>query len=65
MQSNYEAKESTEAARKRELEKKLEQAEMELSSTKADLKLALQRVDDLQYAIQGDLEDNEDDQSDR
>lgn len=64
-QANSEAKEVMEASRKRELEKKLEQMETELASTKADLKLALQRVDDLQCAIQGDLDDNEDDQSDR
>ncbi|XP_065201696.1 unconventional myosin-XVIIIa isoform X6 [Planococcus citri] len=64
VQSNYESKEATESARKRELEKKVEQLETELSSAKADLKLALQRVDDLQCAIQGDLDDNDDDQTD-
>lgn len=64
-QSNYESKEATETARKRELEKKAEQLETELASAKADLKLALQRVDDLQCAIQGDLDDNDDDQTDR
>ncbi len=65
LQTNSEAKEATEAARKRELEKKIEQMEIELTSTKADLRLALQRVDDLQCAIQGELDDNEDEQSDR
>lgn len=64
-QANSESKEAIETARKRELEKRLEQMETELASTKADLKLALQRVDDLQCAIQGDLDDNEDEQSDR
>jgi myosin-18 len=64
-QANSESKEAIELARKRELEKRLEQAETELASTKADLKLALQRVDDLQCAIQGDLDDNEDEPSDR
>lgn len=65
VQSSYESKEATETVRKRELEKIVEQLETELTSTKADLKLALQRVDDLQCAIQGDLDDNDDDQSDR
>lgn len=61
LQTASEAKEAIEVTRKRELEKRIEQMEIELSSTKADLKLALQRVDDLQCAIQGDLEDNEED----
>lgn len=47
----------TEAMEKRKaLEKRLEVAEAEASSARGDLKVALQRIDDLQQAIQGDLE---------
>jgi len=38
------------------LEKRLEVAEAEAATAKADLKVALQRIEDLQQAIQGDLE---------
>ncbi|KZC04029.1 Unconventional myosin-XVIIIa [Dufourea novaeangliae] len=46
--------ESTRA--RRELEKCLEAAEAETKVAKDDLRLALQRIDDLQSAIQGDLD---------
>lgn len=42
--------------RRKALEKRLEAAEAEASSARTDLKVALQRIDDLQQAIQGDLE---------
>ncbi|XP_031828517.1 uncharacterized protein LOC116425220 isoform X2 [Nomia melanderi] len=41
---------------RRELEKCLEAAEAETKVAKDDLRLALQRIDDLQSAIQGDLD---------
>lgn len=41
---------------RRELEKCLEAAEAETKLAKDDLRLALQRIDDLQSAIQGDLD---------
>ncbi|XP_076647208.1 unconventional myosin-XVIIIa isoform X1 [Halictus rubicundus] len=41
---------------RRELEKCLETAEAETKVAKDDLRLALQRIDDLQSAIQGDLD---------
>ncbi|XP_050434821.1 unconventional myosin-XVIIIa-like isoform X3 [Adelges cooleyi] len=59
-----ETKESADSNRKRALEKRAEQAEAEVSTVKADLALALQRIDDLQAAMTGDLEDDDEFQSD-
>lgn len=39
------------------MEKRCEIAETETSAAKTDLKLALKRIEDLQSAIQGELED--------
>lgn len=55
---------------RRDLEKALEAAEAETKVVKDDLRLALQRVDDLQSAIQGELdldcsEEGNSDNSDR
>lgn len=41
---------------RRDLEKALEASEAETKVVKDDLRLALQRIDDLQSAIQGDLD---------
>lgn len=46
--------ESTRA--RRDLEKTLEAAEAETKVARDDLRLALQRIDDLQSAIQGELD---------
>lgn len=55
---------------KRDLEKALESAEAETKIARDDLRLALQRIDDLQSAIQGELdldcsEENTSDNSER
>lgn len=42
----------------------MEAAEAETAAARADLRLALQRIDDLQAAIQGELEDTHSDHSD-
>ncbi|XP_025422726.1 unconventional myosin-XVIIIa-like isoform X4 [Sipha flava] len=55
-----ESKDSVDVNRKRALEKRAEQAESEVTTVKADLALALQRIDDLQAAMTGDLEDDDD-----
>lgn len=59
-----ESKDSADVNRKRALEKRAEQAESEASTVKADLALALQRIDDLQAAMTGDLDDDDEFQSD-
>jgi len=59
-----ESKDSADVNRKRALEKRAEQAESEVSTVKADLALALQRIDDLQAAMTGDLDDDDEFQSD-
>ncbi|XP_050544906.1 unconventional myosin-XVIIIa-like isoform X2 [Daktulosphaira vitifoliae] len=59
-----ETKESADTNRKRALEKRAEQAEAEVATVKADLALALQRIDDLQAAMTGDLDDDDEFQSD-
>ncbi|KAL1130015.1 hypothetical protein AAG570_012958 [Ranatra chinensis] len=46
------------SAKKKELEKRLESSEAETAAVRADLRLAMQRVEDLQCAIQGDLDGN-------
>ncbi|XP_060867262.1 unconventional myosin-XVIIIa-like isoform X3 [Metopolophium dirhodum] len=55
-----ESRESADVNRKRALEKRAEQAESEVSTVKSDLALALQRIDDLQAAMTGDLDDDDD-----
>lgn len=59
-----ESKDTADVNRKRALEKRAEQAESEASTVKADLALALQRIDDLQAAMTGDLDDDDEFQSD-
>lgn len=51
--------------KKKEVEKRYEALEVECSTTRADLKLAVKRIEDLQSAIQGDLEDSISDNSER
>lgn len=58
-------KESEVIIKKRELEKRYEALELEFSTARADLKLAVKRIEDLQSAIQGDLEDSISDNSER
>ncbi|GLV36928.1 Myosin heavy chain-like [Carabus blaptoides fortunei] len=50
--------------KRKELEKKIETADAETSAAKADLRLAMKRIEDLQSAIQGELEDTISDNSD-
>lgn len=52
-------------SKKGEVEKQLELAESEVITLKSDLKLAFKRIEDLQQAIQGDLNDSDSDLSDR
>ncbi|XP_018570799.1 unconventional myosin-XVIIIa isoform X5 [Anoplophora glabripennis] len=58
------AKESEVIIKKKELEKRCESLEAENSTARTDLRLALKRIEDLQSAIQGDLEDSISDNSD-
>ncbi|XP_060534266.1 unconventional myosin-XVIIIa isoform X3 [Cylas formicarius] len=58
------AKESEVIIKKKELEKRCEALEAEASTTRTDLRLALKRIEDLQSAIQGELEDSISDNSD-
>lgn len=51
--------------KKKELEKRCESIESESAATRTDLKLALKRIEDLQAAIQGDLEESISNTSDR
>lgn len=51
--------------KKGEVEKQLELADSEVVTLKSDLKLAFKRIEDLQQAIQGDLNDSDSDLSDR
>ncbi len=53
-------KETEAAAKRSELEKQLEVSEAETVTAKADLKLALKRIDDLQAAINGELDSETD-----
>lgn len=59
------AKESEVIIKKKELEKRCETLEAESATARADLRLALKRIDDLQSAIQGELEDSISNESDR
>ncbi|XP_018902234.2 unconventional myosin-XVIIIa isoform X2 [Bemisia tabaci] len=62
--SQHESRENSETVKRKELEKRLEESEAETSAAKTDLRLALQRIEDLQLAIQGELDqDDEDDDS--
>ena len=49
-------KETESNSKKNEFEKKLELAEAETVTAKNDLKLAMKRIDDLQVAINGELD---------
>lgn len=57
--ANLTSKEQEGQVQKRDLEKRLEAAENELNGARSDLRLALQRIEDLQCAIQGELEEGE------
>lgn len=50
-------KEQDSIAKKKEMEKKIEMTEQETSSVKNDLRLALQRIADLQQAMEGGDDD--------
>ncbi|CAH0548527.1 unnamed protein product [Brassicogethes aeneus] len=52
------AKEAEALQKKKEVEKKLETAEIETAAARQDLKLAMKRIEDLQSAIQGDMDDS-------
>ena len=51
------AREAEAAQRRKDLEKRLESADAEAAAARGDLRLALTRIQDLQSAIQGELED--------
>lgn len=53
-------KEHEAQAKIKELDKRLETTEGDAMAARSDLRLALQRIEDLQCAIQGDLEDADD-----
>merc|ERR1712223_242671 len=57
-------KETESNSKKNEFEKKLELAEAETVTAKNDLKLAMKRIDDLQVAINGELDSDLDSHSD-
>lgn len=59
------AKESESIQKRKELEKQYEAAEAEAATARTDLRLALTRIEDLQSAIQGELEDDSTGNSDR
>lgn len=59
------AKESEAIQKKKELEKKCDSIESEAATARTDLRLALKRIEDLQSAIQGELEDSSTEHSDR
>lgn len=44
--------------KRKELEKRYEASEAEAATARTDLRLALKRIEDLQSAIQGELEDS-------
>lgn len=52
-------------SKRKELEQKYATAETEMSSLRNDLRLALQRIADLQQALEEGDEDDDDDSSDR
>lgn len=51
------SKEHEAQAKIKELDKNVETAEADAVAARSDLRLALQRIEDLQCAIQGDMED--------
>ncbi|RZC34926.1 SMC N domain containing protein [Asbolus verrucosus] len=62
--NNSLSKESEVVQKKKELEKRYESLEAETATARTDLKLALKRIEDLQAAIQGELENSTTDNSD-
>lgn len=56
--SKLASKEAEHAQKKKDLEKKNEALEAEAAAARTDLRLALKRIEDLQNAIQGELEDS-------
>jgi len=58
--TSLQQKEIDVSSKKNELEKQLELSEAETVTAKNDLKLALKRIDDLQTAINGELESDTD-----
>ncbi|KAK5638506.1 hypothetical protein RI129_012801 [Pyrocoelia pectoralis] len=58
------SKEADFIQKRKDLEKRCELAETETAAAKADLRLALKRIEDLQSAIQGELEDSPSEQTD-
>ncbi|XP_031331784.1 unconventional myosin-XVIIIa isoform X2 [Photinus pyralis] len=58
------SKEADFLQKRKDLEKRCELAETETAAAKADLRLALKRIEDLQSAIQGELEDSPSEQTD-
>lgn len=57
--ANLASKEQEGQVQRRDLEKRLEAAEAEANAARSDLRLALQRIEDLQCVIQGELEEGE------
>ncbi|XP_008194565.1 unconventional myosin-XVIIIa isoform X4 [Tribolium castaneum] len=58
------AKEAEVVQKKKELEKRYEALEVETTTARTDLKLALKRIEDLQAAIQGELDNSTSENSD-
>ena len=54
--TTVQGKETDLVQRKADLEKQLEVSEVEVMTVKADLKLAMKRIEDLQVAISGDID---------
>lgn len=52
------SRESEAILKRKELEKRYEAAEAEAAAARTDLRVALKRIEDLQSAIQGELEDD-------
>lgn len=63
--NNVVSKEAESMQKRKDLEKKCEIAETEATAAKTDLRLALKRIEDLQSAIQGELEDTNSENTDR
>lgn len=58
------SRENDHMAKRKDVEQKYENAQSEITSLKNDLRLALQRIADLQQAME-DVDDDEDGSSDR
>lgn len=54
-------RENDNAIKRKDLDQKYSNAESEISLLKNDLRLALQRIADLQQAMEGDGDDDDDD----